>query len=356
MDNKNQYIEELESRIRELESQLEFQSLCKNFLHRLIFPLLCIGQDYRIIAMNQSFQEAFGFREEKLLNKPVTFVFGKKAFNRSVKSCIDLSFKSEVVSSISLVKDYKGINHNTTVDCLPVLSEQRTINHIVLLFKKMPGSGSSFTAYSVKHSEWEKLFNAFGEILFITDNEYNIKYLNKKGQKELNLKNKDVIGRKCYEVIYSIGSPHGKCPSRGSIKQDVPGSYEKYTTFTEEGYVINAIPIRKKDGSVYSILHQMQPSETMGKDSVREITSGVTIERRLHEEFHDFRKRLGTEYPQLTAHNLTHCTLIRMNLTTEEVARYFNVSPSSIQRARVRLKKKLNLTRKDDLIRFLLNY
>jgi DNA-binding CsgD family transcriptional regulator len=42
-----------------------------------------------------------------------------------------------------------------------------------------------------------------------------------------------------------------------------------------------------------------------------------------------------------------------MNYTTKEIARIFNIKPPSIQKARVRLKKKLGLLQEDDLFQFI---
>ena len=77
------------------------------------------------------------------------------------------------------------------------------------------------------------------------------------------------------------------------------------------------------------------------------------IDHQLETYYEDFKIRLKIKYPHLTHKDLTHCCLIRMNRSTEETARYFNVNPTSVQRKRVRLKKKLSLSQEDDLIEFL---
>ena len=77
------------------------------------------------------------------------------------------------------------------------------------------------------------------------------------------------------------------------------------------------------------------------------------IDRQLQIYYEDFKRRLKIQYPHLTHKDLTHCSLIRMNLSTEDIARYFNVNPTSVQKKRVRLKKKLSLSQEDDLIKFL---
>lgn len=57
----------------------------------------------------------------------------------------------------------------------------------------------------------------------------------------------------------------------------------------------------------------------------------------------------------LTLNEIKHCACIRLNFDTKETARFFNVTPASIQTARVRLKKKLNLPENIDLRELILN-
>jgi hypothetical protein len=68
------------------------------------------------------------------------------------------------------------------------------------------------------------------------------------------------------------------------------------------------------------------------------------------EEIHSsFFQRLQLEYPMLTVNDLKHCACIKLNFTTKEIARFFNVKVSSVQIARVRLKKKMDLSETVDL-------
>lgn len=69
----------------------------------------------------------------------------------------------------------------------------------------------------------------------------------------------------------------------------------------------------------------------------------------------EFIIQLKKKAPSLTVNEIRHCACIRMNLDTKEIARFFNVKPSSVQTSRVRLKKKLKLPEETDLRDFILN-
>jgi PAS domain S-box-containing protein len=70
----------------------------------------------------------------------------------------------------------------------------------------------------------------------------------------------------------------------------------------------------------------------------------------------DFLKRLKQDFPTLTMNDIKHCSCIKLNFGTKETARLFHVKPSSIQIARVRLKKKMNLPESTNLQNFIINY
>lgn len=69
----------------------------------------------------------------------------------------------------------------------------------------------------------------------------------------------------------------------------------------------------------------------------------------------DFFKKLLNKFPDMTQNELRHCAYIKMNLATKEIANLLNVQDTSIQRSRVRLKKKMGLGEEDSLIRFIHN-
>jgi PAS domain S-box-containing protein len=67
----------------------------------------------------------------------------------------------------------------------------------------------------------------------------------------------------------------------------------------------------------------------------------------------EFLKKLKQKSPLLTTNDIRLCVCLKLNLGTKETARFFNVKASSIQIARVRLKKKFNLPKDIDLWDFI---
>lgn len=74
-------------------------------------------------------------------------------------------------------------------------------------------------------------------------------------------------------------------------------------------------------------------------------------------EVHDsFFKKLKADYPELTPGDLRIAAYLKMNLSSKEIAPLLNISIRSVENRRYRLRKKLNLPQKSDLIEFMMRY
>ncbi len=72
------------------------------------------------------------------------------------------------------------------------------------------------------------------------------------------------------------------------------------------------------------------------------------------EQIHkDFQTKLMTGFPHLTQQDRHLAMLIRLNLSTKEIATLLGISPKSVEVARYRLKKKLDLKQDDNLAQFI---
>lgn len=72
---------------------------------------------------------------------------------------------------------------------------------------------------------------------------------------------------------------------------------------------------------------------------------------------HDqFFRNLRERYPSLTASDLKFCALLRLNLSTKDIARLTNLTIRGVEAARYRLRKKIGLSEKDSLVEFLIDF
>ncbi|WP_243739352.1 helix-turn-helix and ligand-binding sensor domain-containing protein [Flavicella sediminum] len=68
----------------------------------------------------------------------------------------------------------------------------------------------------------------------------------------------------------------------------------------------------------------------------------------------DFLKKVKTKHDNLTPNDLRLCAYLRLNLSSKEIAPLLNISHKSVEIKRYRLRKKMGLTTKDNLIHHIL--
>ena len=107
---------------------------------------------------------------------------------------------------------------------------------------------------------------------------------------------------------------------------------------------------------------------TIAKSDIKRIVQKIDFNlSQENEEWHDLQKhfnsvhsdflnRMNKEFSPLTQTEIKHCCLIKLHLSTKEIARYLHISPRSVQASRYRIKKKLLLDESIDLKEFIINY
>ena len=71
---------------------------------------------------------------------------------------------------------------------------------------------------------------------------------------------------------------------------------------------------------------------------------------RYFEQVHkDFNSNVKKRFPELTSNELRLMSLLKMNLSSKEIANILNISQEGIKKARYRLRKKLNITSEESL-------
>jgi DNA-binding CsgD family transcriptional regulator len=134
--------------------------------------------------------------------------------------------------------------------------------------------------------------------------------------------------------------------------------------------VNNSLQVVKKNKVLNDIIKKMKDidSEAMddaaktrftklNKTIAREIDNDKSwnnLEKHIRNVHFDFLKRLKDRYPAITPREMDLATYLLMNMSTKEIAEIMNISEGGVELARYRLRKKLELTRKDNLTGFLM--
>ena len=96
--------------------------------------------------------------------------------------------------------------------------------------------------------------------------------------------------------------------------------------------------------------------KTLMEETLNNQADWVLFESYFNSTHQNFTDRLRQRYSDLTTGDLRICCLLRMNLSTKEIASLMNVSVRAIELRRYRLRKRLELEGDTNLVDFLMNF
>ncbi|MCS3284787.1 hypothetical protein NXV73_24090 [Bacteroides salyersiae] len=110
----------------------------------------------------------------------------------------------------------------------------------------------------------------------------------------------------------------------------------------------------------------MNPKEIQVKKQIRDIISQLNLldSSNVLQDFrysfesihHHFYENLNEKYPNLTMKEMRLCALLRLGLSTKEIADITFKEVRSVESARNRLRKKLQIDQTEDLQKFLMSF
>lgn len=131
---------------------------------------------------------------------------------------------------------------------------------------------------------------------------------------------------------------------------------KKLVNFTMEGINRNNMLSEIRE-EVMGLQDNFAHPEQRIKGIVRKIDAHLNdkenwkiFEKYFNNIYDGFFDRLLLKYPDLTTNELKICAYIKLNLTSKEIAVLMNISPASVEMARHRLRKKLNISSEISLV------
>ena len=80
-----------------------------------------------------------------------------------------------------------------------------------------------------------------------------------------------------------------------------------------------------------------------------------TFETNLNQIHNEFIINLSKKYPNLTSKDIKLCILLKMNLSSKEIAPMMNITFRGVELQRYRLRKKLEISQEESLYKFMIN-
>ena len=134
--------------------------------------------------------------------------------------------------------------------------------------------------------------------------------------------------------------------------------------------VNNTLQVVKKNKILNGIIHKLKDINVesfdestkfqfnrLNKSIIKEVNTDKSwkdLEKHIKNVHFDFLKRLKDKFPTISPRELDLSTYLLMNMSTKEIAEIMNISNGGVELARYRLRKKLDLNKKENLIGFLM--
>ena len=122
--------------------------------------------------------------------------------------------------------------------------------------------------------------------------------------------------------------------------------------------VLNNIINKIKDINIDSFDETTKTQFTkLNRSIVKEVNADKSwqdLEKHIKNVHYDFLKRLKEKHPTISPRELDLATYLLMNMSTKEIAQVMNISNGGVELARYRLRKKLDLNKKENLISYLM--
>ena len=98
---------------------------------------------------------------------------------------------------------------------------------------------------------------------------------------------------------------------------------------------------------------QLQQINRVIEDTFRADREWENFKLRFEEVHEGFFKDLSEKYPDLGNAEVKLCALLRLNMNLKESSQVLGISPDSVKTARYRIRKKLGLTKDENLVKFM---
>ncbi|RJQ55032.1 MAG: PAS domain S-box protein [Nitrospiraceae bacterium] len=106
--------------------------------------------------------------------------------------------------------------------------------------------------------EWEKTFNSVDYLISIHDRKNKLLRVNKPFADFFRIKEKDIAGKTCHEVVHKTEKPWAGCPCPQAVRLKQPVNIEFFNPHAGSYFEVSAIPMFNDNNEVVSTVHIMK--------------------------------------------------------------------------------------------------
>lgn len=158
--------------------------------------------------------------------------------------------------------------------------------------------------------EWEHIFDAVSDLIFIVDNDHTVVRVNRAMAECCGLTPKELVGRKCFEVMHNLNSAPENCPHARLLAYGTPQTAEISDDKLHTTLEVTMSPMFNTDGQITTCVHvardvteKRHHEELLAAQQKQLEVINSSLESRIEEAVAELRKKddLLIQQSRLTA-------------------------------------------------------
>ncbi len=220
-----------------------------------------LGQDYRYRRVNPSYEKVHGRGSQDFVGMHVSELLGKEIFEKTAKPKLDQCFQGEEVHYEAWFRFADDQEHFMTVSYLPLMSQEKNIEEIVVIARDMTERKRMEEALQANQQQLRTILDAMTNFIGIGTADGTITDCNQAPLTLAGLTREDVIGKRFTDTDWLNYSPKTQEQVRDIIQRVSQGEIvrEDYQAcMGVNGMVIVDacfVPVKDAMGQVQQIIH-----------------------------------------------------------------------------------------------------
>lgn len=128
-------------------------------------------------------------------------------------------------------------------------------NMLDTLEKRAEENEKLFELVTKSKEEWVATFDAIQDLISIHDKDYRILKINKALARKFNSQPENLIGSRCFELLYNCSAPKCNCPHSRTLKTGAIADAEVDDMVFEGTYKVTTFPVYNDSGEVWASVH-----------------------------------------------------------------------------------------------------